>query len=413
VAIYQALLASHSLPNSMCWFLGIAHFRDGDFSAAATEFERALKRNPGCLGAHLGMAALRLREGNLNAALARFDGVSRTDRPFLLANLTAVWQQLKPEELNATLHALTGAASTTDPGTRSLAASSLKSWLEGDTDYYPANPNPAPQGKIKIPPARAGRLLAQGRFSECESALRAAGKLAPAEELELAECAFDVGDYRTAFVAASNLLAQNRESLPALYWRARTSSRLGIAALAQSINLNPDSAREHLLLAETLREKQDFPRAEAEYSKALALEPGFPPARLGLATLYWDTSQFDKALPALENVLQSMPEDPEANYMLAAILAQRHQFEEALPHLGKALAGRPEVMAKAHALLGRVYASEGRTDAAITELRQALGADDDGSLHYQIAQLYKKLGDEAAASKALQESESLRKKNNH
>jgi tetratricopeptide (TPR) repeat protein len=411
IAIYQELLTSGSLPHSMCWFLGLAHAKVGDSSAAEKEFQKALGRSSGCLGAHLGIGALRLREQNGNGALAEFEKISRTDRAFLQANLTAVWQQLKPEELNGALRALTETSSTTDPGAGLPVIASLKSWLDGDTAYYLSSGSSLTRSKSRVPPAGAAKLLAQGQFSKCESTLQSSGKLGTADELTLAECAFNVGDYRASFVATSNLLAQNGGSLPALYWRARSSSQLGIAALAQSIKLNPDSAREHLLLAETLREKQDFPRAEAEYSKALALEPGFFPARLGLATLYWDASQFDKAIPALQDALQSMPDDPEANYMLAAILVQRHQFDEALPHLRKALAGRPEVLAKTHALFSRVYASQGRTDAAIAELQLALGADDDGSFHYQMAQLYRKLGDENAASKALHQSEELRKRN--
>jgi len=411
IAIYQALLTSDSLPNSMCWFLGLAHVKGGDSFAAEKEFQKALSRRPGCLGAHLGIAALRLREQNGSGALAEFDKISRTDPAFLQANLTVVWQQLNPEELTGALHALTETAAITGPGNEVPATASLKSWLDGDTDYYLSSESSLPRTKSRVRLARAAELLAQGQFWECESALQNTAKLGTTDQLTLAECAFNVGDYRATFVATSALLAQNGGSLPALYWRVRSSSRLGIAALAQAVKLNPDSAREHLLLAETLREKQDFSRAEAEYSRALALEPGFPPARLGLAALYWDTSQFDKALPALQDALGSMPDDPEANYMLAAILVQRHQFDEALSHLRKALAGRPEVLAKTHALFGKVYASQGRTDAAIAELQQALGADDDGSFHYQIAQLYRKLGDENAASKALHQSEELRKRN--
>ena len=62
-----------------------------------------------------------------------------------------------------------------------------------------------------------------------------------------------------------------------------------------------------------------------------------------------------------------------------------------------------------HALLGKIYASQGRMPEAIKELQQALPDDRDGSLHYQIYMLHKKIGDESAAHEALKQSEALRK----
>jgi hypothetical protein len=43
-------------------------------------------------------------------------------------------------------------------------------------------------------------------------------------------------------------------------------------------------------------------------------------------------------------------------------------------------------------------------------LQQAITDDPDGSFHFQIARLYKQIGDENAASEALKRSEALRKK---
>jgi len=409
-AIYRALLNSGSLPNSMCWFLGLAHLRDGESATPSAEFKRALSNSPGCLGASLGLASLDLLSGNLNGALDHLEKVSKIDHRFLDANLERIWQQLTAEELSKAYGLLTDASDSRDTGVRSLVASSLKGWLNGDLSYYSEKAQQQLR-KSNVPLDSAEQFFSKGHFSECDSALQNAPHRGTADELILAECAFDIGDYHTTFEMSLSLLAHNPTLIPALFWRARSASRLSIAALAQSIAANPESARAHLLLAETLRETRAYARAETEYSKALEVEPTFTPAQFGLASVYWDTARFDRALPLLESILASTPQDPEANYMVGAILVQRHRFEDAFPHLELALTGRPETVTKTHALLSKVYDSRGITDLAIDQLQQSLPADTDGSFHYQLAQLYKKSGNNGAAAKALQESEALRKKN--
>ena len=73
------------------------------------------------------------------------------------------------------------------------------------------------------------------------------------------------------------------------------------------------------------------------------------------------------------------------------------------------LKGTPSSLPRVHALLSRVYAAQGRTADAISELKQSLSADNDGSYHYQLYLLYKKEGNREAAVAALHESEALRK----
>jgi hypothetical protein len=73
------------------------------------------------------------------------------------------------------------------------------------------------------------------------------------------------------------------------------------------------------------------------------------------------------------------------------------------------LKGTPSSLPRVHALLARVYAAEGRAVDAVSELKQSLSADNDGSYHYQLYLLYKKEGNREAAMAALHESEALRK----
>jgi tetratricopeptide (TPR) repeat protein len=101
------------------------------------------------------------------------------------------------------------------------------------------------------------------------------------------------------------------------------------------------------------------------------------------------------------------PNQPDANYLMGNVLVSQHQFTEAIPYLETALKSHSPKTPLVHALMSRVYASQGRTQDAISELRQALPADQDGSLHYQIFMLYRKAGDQQAAADALEKSRTL------
>ena len=80
-----------------------------------------------------------------------------------------------------------------------------------------------------------------------------------------------------------------------------------LSALTRAIELDPDSARTHLIMAESLSDADRIAEAIPEYQKALKLDPGLEAGYLGLATEYWKQSQFDEALPFLKHVLLKSP----------------------------------------------------------------------------------------------------------
>jgi predicted Zn-dependent protease len=85
-----------------------------------------------------------------------------------------------------------------------------------------------------------------------------------------------------------------------------------------------------------------------------------------------------------------------------------HKFSQAEPYLLRCRHLKPELASRVHILLGRVYAETGRTAEAIAEYKQGLSIDEDGSLHYQIARLYRKSGNSTAAATAMRQSQLLR-----
>ena len=83
------------------------------------------------------------------------------------------------------------------------------------------------------------------------------------------------------------------------------------------------------------------------------------------------------------------------------MLVDAQRVDEALPYLKHALACGPTTVPHVRALLGKVYAAQGRTDDAIAEYRQALPADRRGMYHYQLYRLYRTKGDMQAANQML------------
>ena len=94
---------------------------------------------------------------------------------------------------------------------------------------------------------------------------------------------------------------------------------------------------------------------------------------------------------------------------MGEILCARNEYADAEPFLKKSLTTKPEFVSRVHALLGNVYAKTNRTQEAIAELKLALDSDKDGSLHYQIARLYMKVGDRASANQAFEVSQRIQR----
>ncbi len=156
------------------------------------------------------------------------------------------------------------------------------------------------------------------------------------------------------------------------------------------------------------RQRKYYPDAEQEYRKALAIRPDNSGALFGLSLALLADSEIEEALRIAEGALKTNPNDPEFNAVMGEILSAQHDFLRAELYLRKALNTKPELIPHVHALLGRVYAETNRTQQAITEMKLGLSDDKDGRLHFQIARLYLKIGDQTSANQAFAASKRLR-----
>jgi tetratricopeptide (TPR) repeat protein len=163
-----------------------------------------------------------------------------------------------------------------------------------------------------------------------------------------------------------------------------------------------DSYRVHQLLGDLDAVKGDDKDAIEEYRAAIAKKPSVPNLHYSLGHLLWKNLQTEEARTEFENELAINPHHAGALHDLGNTYLLDHQPEKALPYLTRALAvesGDPEL----HRDLGSCYTQLRHYRRAEAQLKIAVAADDDGSVHYKLARVYQTLGekDKAATEFAL------------
>jgi len=258
----------------------------------------------------------------------------------------------------------------------------------------------------------------------------------PAPYLALGKAYMALADYRRANEAYTKAAALDSNSAEAWYGVGVTDRRLAEAilnraarsgrmkddasthgarplldaaleALNRAVQLEPDSARTHLLMAESLSDSGKLVEAVAEYHAALKLDPHLDAACLGLASTYWKQRQFDEALPLLKRVLETSPKDAEANGMMADILEHNGDHAGAERYAEIALANNSNLI-ETRVVLARVYLAKQQPKLAVDELLKVISADPDGSYHFLLYRAYRESGDEQAAQEAMAEFRKLR-----
>jgi tetratricopeptide (TPR) repeat protein len=421
--VYRKLAAKFPQQPGLHTGLGFCLALEGDPSllgAATDEFRAELNAHPDHLPARMGLARVALQQGKMEDSLAQLRAVWDIDPAYVRSNVSRLWIGLPPENLSGLQQWLRGTpGSERDSGVAIFLLQALESWmrapasaLAGVTDSGGQRSSSAKEAIPATEKADPKKCYTSGHYSQCADVLRPRlSQLAPGDLELLAVCSYFQGDYRTTFQAGQRLLQAQPASVPALFWQARAAPKLAFVALAKAGDLQPDSPRVHFLMGQSYTENQSYNEAATEYLKALEVQPDFLAARLGLATAYWGEGQQDQALAEAQTAVQQSPDDPEAACLMAEILMVRHQYAEATPYLDKA-SRSPHVDAlRVHALRSRVLMAEGKSTEALAELQQALPSDTDGSYHYQLAQIYRRLGDPNAAAAAMKESERIRNAN--
>lgn len=406
-AYKKALASPKFLPDAHAGY-GFVLLNRHDLSGAEKELKAEIAENPGSLVAKMGMARLHLEQGATEQAAQEIAETWRADAGFLRANVSSFSTRLsRPhrEELLSELEQRQGAGSLPPELTalfRDPATIDSARLLPGSgTDSSPTRSAKTALGK-------AEKLYASGRYGECSDVLASRASPLQLRELRLlASCSYLTGKYARALDASGKLASNAASETEGLYWETKSAQKLAAQALARASAADPGSPKLHVLLGDIYRGQNAFPDAEQEYRKALALRPEDSGALFGLSLALLADGQNDEALSVARAALEKNPDDPELNAVMGEILCVRNDFLGAEPYLKKSLNTKPEFVSRVHALLGNVYAKTNRIQQAIVELKLGLASDKDGSLHYQIARLYLKVGDPDSAKQAFEISKQL------
>lgn len=410
IQIYERFQAQHR-PPCLKSQLGLAYAENGALDKAKEILQQQVVEDAGCLSANIALARVALSTGDSTEMLRQLHWVDDRAPQFLHANLDHLWKGLNPEAVKRAAQQLQKQAWAQD-GLATVVAQSASPDSAAATALQDAGPKTSTPADTAIAKGDAGALWAQGRYHACAAKLRASKMQMSVPASLLEQCSFYAAEYQLTLHASERMLQTTPDDFEALYWQAKSTQVLSANAFAQMSAVAPNSPKVHLLMGQLHRAREEYPAAEAEYTEVLSARASpdeQTAARLGLAHVYFQEAEDAKAIEQLQAVLAADASNAEAQGLTGELLVRQHQFEDAFPHLKLALEGasedsRPEL----HSLLAKCYAEKGDYLDAVKELQPALPADTMGAFHYQLYQVYQKMGDQKSAQAALQKSEQLR-----
>lgn len=412
--LYKSILAATDQPPCTLSEAGFVSLRQGDVPNARQQFTAEHDSHPECSLALLGEARLAIESGTDEDALQLIKQVWTRDHGFLATNASLLFDGMPAESSQRFLSFLAQQQSSGQID-QDLGAALTQSG-EGSTDASDemrAGPSsPVSSSAVSAAGTQARQEYLAGHYGLCSRSLKSNLQSADAPMLRLlAACSFFAGDYDLTSEAGRVLPSSPAHpQAEALYWSIKANEKLAFESLAHFQQLEPNSARSHILLGDIYRQRERYDDAIKEYAKALTLSPDDTAALLGLASAYYGVANTTKAVETAQKALLQSPDDPEINLLMGEALLTEHKFTDGEPYLLKALHAKPQMLPHVHALLGEAYAGDGKTQDAIRELKLGAGSDEDGSVHYHLARLYSKIGDSADAAAALQQMKALQQK---
>ena len=158
------------------------------------------------------------------------------------------------------------------------------------------------------------------------------------------------------------------------------------AAAQRAVDIDPTLAEAYTSRAFVkLAHDWDWLGAEADFKKALQLNPKYPTAHQWYASYLMQMGKFGPAQAELEKAHQLDPLSPIINSNLGFYAYYQHKYDEALNHANKTLEMVPDFWV-AHHYRGLAYTMKGMYDEAIKEFRGVLRAPGDGSLSEEAVQ---------------------------
>jgi tetratricopeptide (TPR) repeat protein len=224
---------------------------------------------------------------------------------------------------------------------------------------------------------------------------------------KLAECGWKSGKFEMSLQNGLKARRASPHQEAPLYWEIKSLLQISKDAFLRLSRLPDGEGHVHELLAKDYEAQGQDTKAVEEYRLALKILPDNVEIRLSLAALQMHMLRYEDAIETFKTVLNYSANDSDAHYGSGVAFVQLHQSQAAAEHLQKALQLNPN-WPEAHTALGQAYRQLGQYRQAAAEFERGSVSDVDGSIHLQLYEMYKKVGDEQKAKQALNTSLALR-----
>jgi TolB-like protein/DNA-binding winged helix-turn-helix (wHTH) protein/Flp pilus assembly protein TadD len=146
------------------------------------------------------------------------------------------------------------------------------------------------------------------------------------------------------------------------------------AMAVKALELDPNLAEAHTTLADLMAAYEwNWAGAEAEFKRALALNPGYATAHHWYAQYLTARGRHPEALAEIRRAMELDPRSPSINSYAGSALYMARQYDRSLEQLKKVSELEPNYPA-AHYFLGFTYEKQGRLSEAAEEFQKAVTA---------------------------------------
>lgn len=198
-----------------------------------------------------------------------------------------------------------------------------------------------------------------------------------------------------------------------LYYLSQSHARLSKQSFERLQRLSGDSTRVHQMTGEVLAAAGKREAAEKQFRAALASRPDLRGVHYALGELYLESGDYEKAETEFRTEAKLAPGSAATAYKLGSVMLNRGQVSEALAELKRADQLQPR-MPETLLELGKAMNASGDAKAAARYFEQLLETEDGTKLaeaaHFQLAQIYRKLGRTAEAEREMKLFQELRNK---
>src|SRR6516162_8812543 len=182
--------------------------------------------------------------------------------------------------------------------------------------------------------------------------------------------------------------------------------KLAIDQYEQIVRLDPKSVDDHLLLGRLYKADNESEKAQAEFNKAVSLDPQSEEAVTTLALLYDDEGQNGRAV----QLLNSVPEGARTAKTYSALgftYEQQKDYKNAVGAYKKAVDLDHDNLDAVRGLAQNLLNS-GETDAALQQYKTVAEADpQDAQTYLRIAEIYRREGKFEEALDSLNKAEAI------